>query len=171
MKFSEKLFGLLLVGEWIAWGNKSLDPEERQAGWELAKRTAQRVAMAMLAVAGLSAGGMYGWLVISSQATGATPVGIEATTEQIVVPQQPGPDFNTLAWCQDPATTKDVALAARPEGEPRIILVRGIERINWAGLPTTYQAEWKSTLADGSEQTATVPMPKAAQECFQRKSK
>lgn len=171
MKLSERLFGLLLAGEWIAWGNKSLDPDERKEGWELAKKTAQRVAIALVAALGIGAGGTYAWLVISSQATGVSPVGIEATEEKIIVPQQPGPDFNTLAWCQDPATTKDVALAARPEGEPRIILVRGIERINWAGLPTTYQAEWKSTLADGSEQTATVPMPKAAQECFQRKGR
>jgi hypothetical protein len=167
----KKLFSLLLINEWISWGNKSLDPEERQEGWQLAKRTGVRVAVALLSAVGLGGLGMYAFLVVSSQAISTTPVGISNTANtqmiSVPVPQSPGPDFNTLGWCLDPNTKRTPLPIIGPDSVGQMTLSRGVERIYWAGGDL---AEFSWTDSDGKDQgPVQVKMPDDAKKCFRGK--
>jgi hypothetical protein len=93
----------------------------------------------------------------------AETVGVDTGDTVVVVPQQPGPDYNTAAFCEDRATE---AVPQRVEGP--VELRRGVETITWPGNGAGV-AEMSFTTPDNRDERVTVPMDKTAQECFKKK--
>lgn len=167
----QKIFALFLLYDWIAWGNKSLDSDERVEGVNLAKRTALRIVTAIGSSLGIGAFVMYAALVLGSQVTGETPPLVVTNDTAIIVPQQPGPDYNTLAWCENPAVVKDADYLRRDDDKRIVLVLPGTtERVNWSGSEAS-SAFFKWRLPDGTEREEPVPMSKDAQKCFREKAR
>lgn len=86
------------------------------------------------------------------------------STLVVPVPQSPGPDYNTLAFCQDPTTHRANIGLPSPDAVGQMTLERGTERIFWTGSSL---AEFSWTDADGKDQgPVQVKMSDASQKCF-----
>ena len=81
----------------------------------------------------------------------------------VVVPMQPGPEFNTANWCND------VLVVNVPQRVSlQIELKKGAETITWVESMDADVARMSWTTIDGADMYETVRMTAAAKDCFRK---
>lgn len=139
-------------------GSQLLDePEER---WRAARLLTQV----------LGAGAVTGWIIATFLSAGA---GIStlpgATTDPLnVIAREPGPAYNVLAFCNDPATKVELRIDPQVVA-PRLIARRGGEEINWIADPNTPTAMRYWVTPNGTPAADPVEVTKAAGDCLRKK--
>lgn len=86
------------------------------------------------------------------------------------IAREPGVGFDTLLFCNDPATRVHGPTLPVPEDAGRLIAERGLEIVNWPGQGSIAAMHFY-TDSQGINKSEPVEMTPASAACFEKKAK